>query len=98
MAELPQKPVSAARILRPSAFWYQIAPVLLAALVVYSWIELVPESAARLGRELHHGVFFLLLFSCVAVAALRFRGHRLPMWSFALVAGILLLQLWWLWH
>ncbi len=98
MAELPLKPASEVRILGPFAFWYETTLGLLAGLVVYSWLELFPESAARLGQELHHGVFFLLLFSCLAVIALKFRGFRLPAWSFSLVAGILLLQLWWLWH
>ena len=98
MAELPLNPVSPARSPRIPAFWFEAALGLLAGLVVYSWMHLFPESAARLGWELHDRFLFLLFFCFLAALALRIRGFRFPAWSFALVAGILLLQLWWLWH
>ena len=98
MAELPLNPVSPARSPRIPAFWFEEALGLLAGLVVYSWMHLFPESAARLGWELHDRFLFLLFFCFLAALALRIRGFRFPAWSFALVAGILLLQLWWLWH
>lgn len=92
------RPALAARYPHASPLWFETGLGLLAALMVYLWTQLFPESAAQLGRELHQGVLLLLLFSCLAAAALKFRGFRLPACSFALVAGILLLQLWWLWH
>jgi hypothetical protein len=98
MAELPLQPSSPSRNLRTPGLWLEATLGVLGGLLVFFWMRLFPESAARLGLELHHGVLFLLLFCALAVLALGNRGSRFPALSFALVAGILMLQLWWLWH
>ena len=67
------------------------------ALAAIGWICLFPDSASRLGRELHYGILLPLAFCVLAAVALRLRGVEYPAWSFTVVAGFFLLQLWWLW-
>jgi len=66
-------------------------------LAAIGWICLFPDSASRLGRELHYGILLPLAFCVLAALALKIRGVEYPIWSFTVVAGFFLLQLWWLW-
>ena len=70
---------------------------LLVSLVALVCIYLSPASASLVGRELHTGILLPVVFCALAAVALRIRGTQFPIWSFAFVAGFVLLQLWWLW-
>src|SRR5271157_2856550 len=96
MAEAYPRPVSPEKE-RPSGPWAEAMLALLVALAALGCLCLFPGSASRIGQELHHGVLLPLFLCALAAGALQIRGVQFPAWSFALVAGFSLLQLWWLW-
>src|ERR1017187_6308870 len=75
------------------AFWLEHIAGLLVALAAIGWICLFPDSASRLGRELHYGILLPLAFCVLAAVALRLRGVDSPEWSVPVVGGFFLLQL-----
>lgn len=97
MAEAFSEPSSPAKE-RSSGLWAEAALGLLAILAALGCLYLFPESALRVGRELHVGILLPLVLCILASCALQIRGVKFPAWSFALVAGFFLLQLWWLWR
>jgi hypothetical protein len=97
MAEAYAKPSLPAKE-RPGAFWAEALLGLLVILAALGCLFLFPESASRVGRELHLGLLLPLVLCVLASCALQIRGVQFPAWSFALVAGFFLLQLWWLWR
>lgn len=96
MADVQPRPVSLPKPC-PTGRWAEVALGLLVALVALGCLCRFPGPAARVGQELHQGILLPLFLCTLAAGALRIRGVQFTAWSFALVAGFFLLQLWWLW-